>query len=126
MIRLTKVSKLDFATLIGGSSLSVFMSSHSVQADTLDHNYQDTQKFIPPSSATQTLEQKKKSNIVPESKVIKNHYVKYLKAHFQIKESIPKEIYYSSEAFKGYIQASTVWDMGDHFATLYSGTVIRC
>ena len=58
MIRLTKVSKLAFATLIVGSSLSVFMSSHSVQADTLDHNYQDTQKFIPPSSATQTLEQK--------------------------------------------------------------------
>ncbi|MDA2439627.1 hypothetical protein PDN50_24950 [Bacillus cereus] len=124
MIRLTKVSKLAFATLIVGSSLSVFMSSHSVQADTLDHNYQDTQKFIPPSSARQTLEQK--NNIVPESKVIKNHYVKYSKAHFQIKENIPKEIYYSSEGFKGYIQASTVWDMGDHFATLYSGTVIRC
>lgn len=124
MIRLTKVSKLAFATLIVGSSLSVFMSSHSVQADILDHNYQDTQKFIPPSSARQTLEQK--NNIVPESKVIKNHYVQYSKAHFQTKESIPKEIYYSSEGFKGYIQASTVWDMGDHFATLYSGTVIRC
>ncbi|HDR5353110.1 TPA: hypothetical protein QCW30_005214 [Bacillus cereus] len=124
MIRLTKVSKLAFATLIVGSSLSVFMSSHSVQADILDHNYQDTQKFIPPSSARQTLEQK--NNIVPESKVIKNHYVKYSKAHFQTKESIPKEIYYSSEGFKGYIQASTIWDMGDHFATLYSGTVIRC
>ncbi|PEF50220.1 hypothetical protein COK25_30655 [Bacillus cereus] len=124
MIRLTKVSTLAFATLIVGSSLSVFMSSHSVQADTLDHNYQDTQKFIPPSSARQTLEQK--NNIVPESKVIKNHYVKYSKSHFQTKESIPKEIYYSSEGFKGYIQASTVWDMGDHFATLYSGTVIRC
>ncbi|QPW52037.1 hypothetical protein G9298_30945 (plasmid) [Bacillus thuringiensis] len=67
-----------------------------------------------------------KNTIVPESKVIKNHYVKYSKAHFQNKESIPKEIYYSSEGFKGYIQASTVWDMGDHFATLYSGTVIRC
>ncbi|QFQ26986.1 hypothetical protein [Bacillus thuringiensis] len=124
MIRLTKVSKLVFTTLIVGSSLSFFVSSHSVQADTLDHNYQDNQKFIPPSSARQTLEQK--NNIVPESKVIKNHYVKYSKAHFQTKESIPKEIYYSSEGFKGYIQASTVWDMGDHFATLYSGTVIRC
>ncbi|PFZ95525.1 hypothetical protein [Bacillus wiedmannii] len=124
MIRLTNVSKLAFATLIVGSSLSVFVSSHSVQADTLDNNYQDTQKFIPPSSARQTLEQK--NNIVPESKVIKNHYVKYSKAHFQTKESIPNEIYYSSEGFKGYIQASTVWDMGDHFATLYSGTVIRC
>ncbi|PFE90101.1 hypothetical protein CN325_28075 [Bacillus thuringiensis] len=124
MSRLTKFSKLAFATLIVGSSLSVFMWSHSVQADTLDHNYQDIQKFIPPSSARQTLEQK--NNIVPESKVIKNHYVKYSKAHFQTKESIPKEIYYSSEGFKGYIQASTVWDMGDHFATLYSGTVIRC
>ncbi|WP_046956073.1 hypothetical protein [Bacillus cereus] len=124
MIRLTKVSKLAFATLIVGSSLSVFVSSHSVQADILDHNYQDTQKSIPPSSTRQTLEQK--NTIVPESKVIKNHYVKYSKAHFQTKESIPKEIYYSSEGFKGYIQASTVWDMGDHFATLYSGTVIRC
>ncbi len=59
MIRLTKVSKLVFTTLIVGSSLSFFVSSHSVQADTLDHNYQDTQKFIPPSSARQTLEQKK-------------------------------------------------------------------
>ncbi|MED0998990.1 hypothetical protein P4T34_26620 [Bacillus mobilis] len=124
MIRLTKVSKLAFATLIVGSSLSVFVSSHSIQADTLDPNYQDTVKFIPPSSALQTLEQK--NTIVPESKVIKNHYIKYSKAHFQTKESIPKEIYYSSEGFKGYIQASTVWDMGDHFATLYSGTVIRC
>ncbi|MDP7989392.1 hypothetical protein Q9B79_06250 [Bacillus sp. MHSD_36] len=124
MIRLTKVSKLAFATLIVGSSLSVFVSSHSVQADTLNHNYQDTQKFITPSSARQTLKQK--NNIVPESKVIKNHYVKYSKAHFQTKESIPKEIYYSSEGFKGFIQASNVLDMGDHFITLYSGTVIRC
>ncbi|MBJ8115750.1 MULTISPECIES: hypothetical protein [Bacillus] len=124
MIRLTKVSKLAFATLIVGSSLSVFVSSHSVQADTFDHNYQDTQKFIPPSSARQTLEQK--NTIVPESKVIKNHYVKYSKTHFHSKESIPKEIYYSSEGFKGYIQASTVLDMGNHFVTLYSGTVIRC
>ncbi|MEE6185139.1 hypothetical protein [Bacillus pretiosus] len=124
MSRLTKFSKLVFATLIVGSGLSVFVSSHSVQADTLDYNYQDTVRFIPPSSARQTLEQK--NTIVPESKVIKNHYVKYSKAHFQTKESIPKEIYYSSEGFKGYIQASTVWDMGDHFATLYSGTVIRC
>jgi hypothetical protein len=124
MSRLTKLSKLAFATLITGSSLSVFVSSHSVQADTLDHNYQDTVKFVTSSSATQLLEHK--NNIVPESKVIKNHYVKYSKAHFQSKESIPKEIYYSSGGFKGYIQASTVWDMGDHFATLYSGTVIRC
>lgn len=124
MSRLTKFSKLAFATLIAGSSLSVFVSSHVVQADTLDHNYQDTVKFIPPSSARQVLEQK--NTIVPESKVIKNHYVKYSKAHFQSKESIPKEIYYSSEGFKGYIQTSTVLDMGDHFITLYSGTVIRC
>ena len=124
MIRLTKFSKLAFATLIVGSSLSVFVSSHSVQADTLDHNYQDTVRFIPPSSARQTLEQK--NTIVPESKVIKNHYVKYSKTHFQSKESIPKEIYYSSEGFKGYIQAITVLDMGNHFVTLYSGTVIRC
>ncbi|MDA2169409.1 hypothetical protein PDN18_26345 [Bacillus cereus] len=124
MIRLTQFSKLAFATLIVGSSLSVFVSSHSIQADTLDCNYQDTVKFIPPTSALQTLEQK--NTIVPESKVIKNHYVQYSKAHFQTKESIPKEIYYSSEGFKGYIQASAVWDMGDHFATLYSGTVIRC
>ena len=124
MIRLTKVSKLAFATLIVGSGLSVFVSSHSVQADTLDHNYLDTVRFIPPSSALQTLEQK--NTIVPESKVIKNHYVKYSKTHFQSKESIPKEIYYSSEGFKGYIQASTVLDMGNHFVTLYSGTVIRC
>ena len=124
MIRLTKVSKLAFATLIVGSSLSVFVSSHSVQADTLDHNYQDTQKFIPPSTAIQSLKQK--NTIVPESKIIKNHYVKYSKTHFQSKESIPKEIYYSSEGFKGYIQASTVLDMGNHFVTLYSGTVIRC
>ncbi|MDA1635138.1 MULTISPECIES: hypothetical protein [Bacillus cereus group] len=124
MIRLTKFSKLAFATLIVGSSLSVFVSSHSVQAETLDHNYQDTVRFIPPSSARQTLEQK--NTIVPESKVIKNHYVKYSKTHFQSKESIPKEIYYSSEGFKGYIQASTVLDMGNHFVTLYSGTVIRC
>ncbi|WP_240524349.1 hypothetical protein, partial [Bacillus thuringiensis] len=120
----TKFSKLAFATLIAGSSLSTLVSSHSVQADTLDPNYQDTVKFIPPSSARPTLEQK--NTIVPESKVIKNHFVKYSKAHFQTKESIPKEIYYSSEGFKGYIQASIVWDMGDHFATLYSGTVIRC
>ncbi|MDA1915600.1 MULTISPECIES: hypothetical protein [Bacillus cereus group] len=124
MIRLTQFSKLACATLIAGSGLSIFVPSHSVQADTLDHNYQDPVRFIPPSSARQTLEQK--NTIVPESKVIKNHYVKYSKAHFQTKESIPKEIYYSSEGFKGYIQASTVWDMGDHFATLYSGTVIRC
>ncbi|PFJ21223.1 hypothetical protein COI92_30520 [Bacillus anthracis] len=124
MIRLTKVSKLAFATLIVGSSLSVFVSSHSVQADTLDPNYQDTQKFIPPSPAIQSLKQK--NTIVPESKIIKNHYVKYSKTHFQSKESIPKEIYYSSEGFKGFIQASNVLDMGDHFITLYSGTVIRC
>ncbi|PGK36713.1 MULTISPECIES: hypothetical protein [Bacillus cereus group] len=124
MIRLTKVSKLAFATLIVGSSLSVFVSSHSVQADTLDHNYQGTQKFITPSSAIQSLKQK--NTIVPESKIIKNHYVKYSKTHFQSKESIPKEIYYSSEGFKGFIQASNVLDMGDHFITLYSGTVIRC
>ncbi|PGE96175.1 hypothetical protein COM61_32000, partial [Bacillus toyonensis] len=69
MSRLTKFSKLAFATLIAGSSLSVFVSSHVVQADTLDHNYQDTVKFIPPSSARQVLEQK--NTIVPESKVIK-------------------------------------------------------
>ncbi|MGH0519962.1 hypothetical protein [Bacillus toyonensis] len=124
MSRLTKFSKLAFTTLIVGSSLSVFVSSHSVQANSLDHNYQNTVKFIPPASARQALEQK--NTILPESKVIKNHYVKYSKAHFQSKESIPTEIYYSSEGFKGYIQASTVWDMGDHFATLYSGTVIRC
>lgn len=36
MSRLTKFSKLVFATLIAGSSLSTFVSSHSVQADTLD------------------------------------------------------------------------------------------
>ncbi|HDR7738321.1 TPA: hypothetical protein QCX99_005622 [Bacillus thuringiensis] len=124
MSRLAKFSKLAFATLIVGSSLSTFVSSHRVQADTLDTNYQDSVKFIPTSSARQTMEQK--NTIVPESKVIKNHYVKYSKAHFQTEESIPKEIYYSSEGFKGYIQANTVWDMGDHFATLYSGTVIRC
>ncbi|PEV01723.1 hypothetical protein CN418_32535 [Bacillus thuringiensis] len=124
MSRLTKFSKVVFATLIAGSSLSTIVSSHSVQADTLDSNYQDTVKFIPTSSVRPTLEQK--NTIVPDVKVVKNHYVKYSKAHFQTKESIPKEIYYSSEGFKGYIQASTVWDMGDHFATLYSGTVIRC
>ncbi|GLV65921.1 hypothetical protein Bmyc01_45900 [Bacillus mycoides] len=124
MRRLTKFSKLVFATLIAGSSLSFFVSSQSVQADTLDHNYQGTVKLIPSSTATQSLEHK--NTIVPESKIIKNHYVMYSKAHFQSKESIPKEIYYSSEGFKGYIQAATVWDMGDHFVTLYSGTVIRC
>ncbi|HDR7438079.1 MULTISPECIES: hypothetical protein [Bacillus] len=124
MSRLTKFSKLVFSTLIMGSSLSLFVSSHNVQADTLDPNYQDTQKFIPPSSAIQSLKQK--NTIVPESKIIKNHYVKYSKTHFQSKESIPKEIYYSSEGFKGFIQASNVLDMGDHFITLYSGTVIRC
>ncbi|PES12243.1 hypothetical protein COE26_18460, partial [Bacillus cereus] len=75
MSRLTKFSKLAFATLIAGSSLSTFVSSHSVQADTLDSNYQDTVKFIPTSSARPTLEQK--NTIVPEAKVIKNHYVKY-------------------------------------------------
>lgn len=58
MSKLTKFSKLAFASLIAGSSLSVFVSSHSVQADTLDHNYQDTVKFIPLSSARQALEQK--------------------------------------------------------------------
>ncbi|MDA2068128.1 hypothetical protein PDN02_26745, partial [Bacillus cereus] len=104
MSGLTKFSKLAFATLIVGSSLSTFVSSHSVQADTLNSNYQDTVKFIPPSSDRPALEQK--NTIVPEAKVIKNHYVKYSKAHFQTKESIPKEIYYSSEGFKGYIQAS--------------------
>ncbi|GMR68182.1 hypothetical protein OCA21_09675 [Bacillus cereus] len=124
MSRLTKFSKLVFSTLIMGSSLSLFVSSHNVQADTLDPNYQDTQKFIPPSSAIKSLKQK--NTIVPESKIIKNHYVKYSKTHFQSKESIPKEIYYSSEGFKGFIQASNVLDMGDHFITLYSGTVIRC
>ncbi len=51
MSRLTKFSKLVFATLIAGSSLSTIVSSHSVQADTLDPNYQDTVKFISPSSA---------------------------------------------------------------------------
>lgn len=58
MSRLTKFSKLAFTTLIVGSSLSVFVSSHSVQADTLDHNYQNTVKSIPPASARQALEQK--------------------------------------------------------------------
>lgn len=58
MSRLTKFSKLVFATLIAGSSLSTIVSSHSVQADTLDPNYQDTVKFISPSSAILTLEQK--------------------------------------------------------------------
>lgn len=58
MSRLTKFSKLVFATLIAGSSLSTIVSSHSVQADTLDPNYQDTVKFISPSSARPTLEQK--------------------------------------------------------------------
>lgn len=53
MSRLTKFSKLVFATLIAGSSLSTIVSSHSVQADTLDPNYQDTVKFISPSSARQ-------------------------------------------------------------------------
>ncbi|MCI4060799.1 hypothetical protein MMK25_35680, partial [Bacillus cereus] len=73
-------------------------------------------KFIPPSSARPKLEQK--NNIVPEEKVVKNHYVKYSKAHLQTKESIPKEIYYYSEVFNVYIQARTVWDKGDHFSTL--------
>ena len=58
MSRLTKFSKLVFSTLIAGSSLSTFVSSHNVQADTLDPNYQDNVKFIPPSSARPTLEQK--------------------------------------------------------------------
>ena len=58
MSRLTKFSKLVFATLVVGSSLSTFVSSHSVQADTLDTNYQDSVKFIPPSSARPKLEQK--------------------------------------------------------------------
>ena len=68
MSRLTKFSKLVFATLVVGSSLSTFVSSHSVQADTLDTNYQDSVKFIPPSSARPKLEQ---NTIVPEAKVVK-------------------------------------------------------
>lgn len=36
MSRLTKFSKLVFLTLIVGRSLNVFVSSHNVQADTLD------------------------------------------------------------------------------------------
>ena len=68
MIRLTKVSKLAFATLIVGSSLSVFMSSHSVQADILDHNYQDTQNSY---HLLVLGKHWNKNNIVPESKVIK-------------------------------------------------------
>ncbi len=69
MSRLTKFSKLAFATLIAVSSLSTFVSSHSVQADTLNSNYQDTVKFIPPSSARPTLEQK--TLLFPNQKLLK-------------------------------------------------------
>ncbi len=69
MSRLAKFSKLAFATLIAGSSLSTFVSSHSVQADTLDTNYQDSVKFIPTSSARQTMEQK--TLLFPNQKLLK-------------------------------------------------------
>ncbi|PEY37264.1 hypothetical protein CN354_13830 [Bacillus cereus] len=124
MSRFTTFSKFAFATLIGVSSLGIFSPSEGVKADSLDRNYQKTVQFIPPSTITNNFEQK--TTIVPESKVIQNHYVKYSKTHYQVKESIPKEIYYSSEGFKGYIQVTTIIDIGDHFLTLYSGTVIRC
>ncbi len=69
MSRLTKFSKLVFATLIAGSSLSTFVSSHSVQADTLDPNYQDNVKFIPPSSARQNWN--KKTLLFQKQKLLK-------------------------------------------------------
>ncbi|KEK23457.1 hypothetical protein [Bacillus gaemokensis] len=124
MSRFTNFSKFAFATLIGIGSLGVFSQSEGVKADSLDRTSQNTVQFIPSSTITNTFEQR--TTIVPESKVIQNHYVKYSKTHYQVKESIPKEIYYSSEGFKGYVQVTTIIDIGDHFLTFYSGTVIRC
>ncbi|WP_459503161.1 hypothetical protein [Bacillus sp. C1] len=124
MSRFTMFSKFTFATLIGVSSLGIFSPSEGVKAESLDRNYLSTAQFISPSTITNNFEPK--TTIVPESKVIQSHYVKYSKTHYQVKESIPKEIYYSSEGFKGSIQVTTIIDIGDHFLTFYSGTVIRC
>ncbi|MEN1938719.1 hypothetical protein [Paenibacillus sp. 102] len=117
-------SKFTLATLIGIGSLGAFSQTEGVKAESLDRISHKNVEFNSPSTITKTFEQR--ANIVPESKVITNHYVKYSKTNYQAVESIPKEIYYSSNGFKGYIQATTIIDIGDHFLTLYSGTVIRC
>nr|WP_318174117.1 hypothetical protein [Bacillus pseudomycoides] len=109
---------------MGIGSLGAFSQTEGVKAESLDRISHENVEFNSPSTITNTFEQR--ANIVPESKVITNHYVKYSKTSYQVKESIPKEIYYSSDGFKGYIQATTIIDIGDHFLTLYSGTVIRC
>lgn len=117
-------SKFTLATLIGIGSLGTFSQTEDVKAESLDRISHKNVELNSPSTITKNFEQKTK--IVPESKVITNHYVKYSKTNYQTVESISKEIYYSSNGFKGYIQATTIIDIGDHFLTLYSGTVIRC
>ncbi|EOO26869.1 hypothetical protein IIU_05979 [Bacillus cereus VD133] len=117
------VTKFILATLIV-TSLSIFSLTEGVKADSLDRTSPNKVELNTSSIITNTFEAK--VNIVPESKAIKNHYVKYSKSSYQVKESIPKEIYYSSEGFKGYLQATTIIDIGEHFITFYSGSTIRC
>ncbi|MGR3779241.1 hypothetical protein ACT1UG_27085 [Bacillus paramycoides] len=124
MGKFTGFSKFTLATLIGLGSLGAFSQTEGVKAESLDRISQKNVEFNSSSTIANTFEQR--ANIVPESKVITSHYVKYSKTSYQVKDSIPKEIYYSSNGFKGYIQATTIIDIGDHFLTLYSGTVIRC
>ncbi|HDR8072602.1 TPA: hypothetical protein QCY71_005776 [Bacillus cereus] len=123
MSEFTNFLKFSIAALLGVVSLGTFSQTVDVKADSLESNSPNVMNLSEAITITNTFEQM--ANIVPEPKVIKNHYVTYSKTSYQVKESIPKEIYYSSNGFKGYLQVTTIIDMGDYFLSFYSGTVIR-
>ncbi|WP_020060648.1 hypothetical protein [Bacillus sp. 123MFChir2] len=112
-------TKVTLATFIGFCGIGAFSQTENVKAAKLDITSQDS---LNANTSTVT----NKQSIVSEPKTIKHHHVKYEKRKYQSAENIPKEIYYSSEGFKGFISAVTVIDTGDYFLVCYSGTVIRC
>ncbi|MDZ3952439.1 hypothetical protein U0X36_05725 [Bacillus thuringiensis] len=117
-INFSLTSKLIISTVILGSTLGGGVYSKKAMAESLHYTTQNT------IFSANSL--KFKTSIVPEATTIYKHSVKYSKSHFQSEKNIPKEFYYSSQGFKGYIQLSTIADKGDHFIVVYSGTVIRC
>ncbi|MEI4802037.1 hypothetical protein ACIGHG_08715 [Bacillus sp. NPDC077411] len=112
-------AKVTLATFIGFCGIGAFSQTESVNAAGLDVTSQD-------SLNVNTSTAINKQSIIPEPKTIKHHHVKYEKRKYQSAENLPKEIYYSSEGFKGFISAVTIMDTEDYFIACYSGTVIRC
>lgn len=118
--KMKNLAKVTLATVIGFCGIGAFSQTDNVKAAGLDGTSQDYSLNVNTSTVTN------KQSIIPEQKTIEHHHVKYEKRKYQSAESLPKEIYYSSEGFKGFISAVTTIDTGDYFIACYSGTVIRC